>query len=344
MTDHVMPVGAQQIGTNQGKGASNVDKLALFLKMFSGEVLTAFTRRSVTMDKHMVRTIQAGKSASFPVMGRTAATYLKAGNSLDAQRKEIKHTEKVIAIDGLLTSDVLIYDIEDAMNHFDVRAEYSTQIGEALAIAADGAVLAEMAKMCNLPVASDENIVGLGKATLIVSTVTDSDAAKTGQEIIKGLTQARAALTQNYVPASDRTFFTTPENYSAILAALMPNSANYAALIDPETGNIRNVMGFTVVEVPHLTIGGGAGESLAGADPHAFPAIATAAAQVAKDNVVGLFNHRSAVATLKLRDMALERARRAEYKADQIIASYALGHGGLRPEACGALIKIKKTV
>lgn len=331
----------QAIGQNQGKGQTDADKLANFLKVFGGEVLTAFQRRSVTLGGHMVRTIQNGKSASFPVLGRTGAAYLKQGESLDDKRGEIKHTEKIITIDGLLTSDVLIFDIEDAMNHYDVRSEYSAQLGEALAIAADGAVLAEMAALCNLPAANDENIPGLGKAVVLevgskAALLADSEAM--GKAILKGLTNARGKLTANYVPSSDRKFYTTPDNYSAILAALMPNSANYSALIDPETGNIRNVMGFEVIEVPHLTRGG-AGDTQEGLNQkHAFPATATATAKVAIDSIVGLFNHRTAVGTLKLKDMALERARRPEYQADQIIGKYAMGHGGLRPEAAGALI------
>jgi hypothetical protein len=330
----------QQMGKNQGKGSTDTDALALFLKVFGGEVLTAFARRSVTMDKHMVRTIQNGKSASFPVMGRTQGYYLKPGESLDDKRGDIKHTEKVITIDGLLTSDVLIYDIEDAMNNYDVRSEYSAQLGEALAISADGAVFAEMATLCNMPAATNENITGLGSATVLAigTAASLTDQAALGNAILKGLTTSRAKLTKNYVPASDRKFYTTPENYSAILAALMPNSANYAALIDLETGSIRNVMGFEVFEVPHLTAGG-AGDDLVGTNrKHAFPAVAGGDVQVALDNVVGLFNHRSAVGTVKLKDMALERARRAEYQADQIIGKYAMGHGGLRPEAAGALI------
>jgi hypothetical protein len=39
------------------------DKDALFLKVFAGEVLTAFSEKNVLMDKHMVRTISSGKSA-----------------------------------------------------------------------------------------------------------------------------------------------------------------------------------------------------------------------------------------------------------------------------------------
>lgn len=335
--------GGQQIGKDQGKGMSAGDKLALFLKVFGGEVLTAFTRTSVTMNKHLVRSIQSGKSAQFPVLGRTKAAYLQPGENLDDKRKDMKHTEKTINIDGLLTADVLIYDIEDAMNHYDVRSEYTAQLGESLALAADGAVLAEMAKLCNLPAASNENIAGLGTASVLeVGTAADlqGDQVKLGQAIIAQLTLARARLTKNYVPSSDRTFYTTPDNYSAILAALMPNAANYQALIDPATGSIRNVMGFEVIEVPHLTAGGAGNdrEDATSEQKHAFPATATGNDKVALDNVVGLFCHRSAVGTVKLKDMALERARRANYQADQIIAKYAMGHGGLRPEAVGALV------
>ncbi|AIT13661.1 major capsid protein [Salmonella phage BP12A] len=335
--------GGQQMGKDQGKGMSAGDKLALFLKVFGGEVLTAFTRTSVTMNKHLVRSIQSGKSAQFPVLGRTKAAYLQPGENLDDKRKDMKHTERTINIDGLLTADVLIYDIEDAMNHYDVRSEYTAQLGESLALAADGAVLAEMAKLCNLPAASNENIAGLGTASVLeVGAAADlqGDQVKLGQAIIAQLTLARARLTKNYVPSADRTFYTTPDNYSAILAALMPNAANYQALIDPATGSIRNVMGFEVIEVPHLTAGGAGDdrEDVTANQKHAFPATATGDAKVALDNVVGLFCHRSAVGTVKLKDMALERARRANFQADQIIAKYAMGHGGLRPEAVGALV------
>lgn len=334
--------GGQQLGTNQGKGQSAGDKLALFLKVFGGEVLTAFARTSVTTSRHMVRSISSGKSAQFPVLGRTQAAYLAPGENLDDIRKDIKHTEKVITIDGLLTADVLIYDIEDAMNHYDVRSEYTSQLGESLAMAADGAVLAEIAGLCNAESQYNENIAGLGTATVIETTQEKSDLTDQvalGKEIIAALTKARAALTKNYVPASDRVFYCDPDSYSAILAALMPNAANYAALIDPEKGSIRNVMGFEVVEVPHLTAGGaGTSREDTTGQKHAFPASKSGSVKVAKDNVIGLFMHRSAVGTVKLRDLALERARRANFQADQIIAKYAMGHGGLRPEAAGAVV------
>lgn len=342
----------QQIGKNQGKGANDGTGMALFLKMFGGEVLTAFERQAKTLPKVMVRTIAAGKSAQFPVMGRTTARYLKQGQSLDDGRKGIKHTEKVITIDGLLSTDVLIFDIEDAMNHYDVRAEYSRQMGEAMAMATDVANYAEMAKLVNGRAATttNENIAGLGASSVVeIGTQTSAtQPALLGAQVIQALTLMRAEFTKKYVPVGDRTFYTSPDYYSAILSALMPNAANYAALIDPETGNIRNVMGFEVVETPHMTAAKADGMVDKPSDAfdgtgHVFPAkgsTTSGAMTVGADNVIGLCAHRSAIATLKLKDMALERARRPEYQADQIIAKYAMGHGGLRPEAVGAIVAL----
>ena len=48
---------------------------ALFLKVFSGEVLTAFKRTNIFEGLVQTRTIQNGRSAQFPVTGRFTAKY-----------------------------------------------------------------------------------------------------------------------------------------------------------------------------------------------------------------------------------------------------------------------------
>ena len=50
------------------------DPNALFLKVFSGEVLKAFKLATVTELLVMKRGITSGKSAQFPVTGRTRGT------------------------------------------------------------------------------------------------------------------------------------------------------------------------------------------------------------------------------------------------------------------------------
>lgn len=321
--------------SNPGQKLSADDRDALFMKVFSGEVLTAFARNTVMMSRHQVRTIDHGKSASFAVMGRTRAKYLAPGNSLDDRRKQFEHSEKVIAIDGLLTADCLITDIDDAMNHYDVRVEYSRQLGEALAQSADCAIINELANMAakdavpeNIPDNGDgaEKVQGTGKAFEFETSLAISQSADYGNKIIEGLLAARAAFTKNYVPMGDRYCLLTPEGYSALIKALMPDSANYQALFDPNSGKLQTICGFEVIEVPHLLNDGVDGK-------HKLNTKVTAA------ELQGIVFHRSAVGTVKLKDLAMERARRAEYQADQIIAKYAMGHGGLRPEAVGVFVK-----
>lgn len=322
--------------SNPGQKLSAGDRDALFMKVFSGEVLTAFARNTVMMSRHQVRTIDHGKSASFAVMGRTRAKYLAPGNSLDDQRKKFEHTEKIIAIDGLLTADCLITDIDDAMNHYDVRVEYSRQLGEALAQSADCAIINELANMAAKDAAVKENIPdngvgaekvqGTGKAFEFATGLALAQSAEYGNKIIEGLLAARAAFTKNYVPMGDRYCLLTPEGYSALIKALMPDSANYQALFDPNSGKLQTICGFEVIEVPHLINDGVDGKH-------------TLNEKYTDAKLQGIVFHRSAVGTVKLKDLAMERARRAEYQADQIIAKYAMGHGGLRPEAVGVFVQ-----
>ena len=71
---------------------------ALFLKVFSGEVLTAFARNNIFNEAlHSVRTISSGKSAQFPVLGTATAAYHTVGtplvgaNQIKATKRGIRH-------------------------------------------------------------------------------------------------------------------------------------------------------------------------------------------------------------------------------------------------------------
>lgn len=317
----------QQQGAKQNAG----DQLALFLKVFGGEVLTAFTRASKVMNNHMIKTIDSGKSTSFPVMGRGKAHYLPAGSNLDDLREAIPHNEVVINIDGLLTSDVLITDIFEAMNHYDVRGEYAKQLGEALAIAADGATVAEIAKLVKK---NTENITGLGKGVVVEKTLTGGAGInyETGKAVIDGLLEMKAKWTTQYVPEEERFAYITPEVESAIITSKDAINRDYGAVASIVDGNIDKLCGFKIIAVPHLKAGGADKTGMLGTAPegHVFPTEYAGALAVCA--------HRTAVATVKLKDLQLEHARRPELQADMIIAKNAVGHGGLRPEASGIIL------
>lgn len=303
------------------------DSLQMYLKVFAGETITAFERASVTIGRHIVRTIDSGKSAQFPVFGRAKAAYLKPGKSLDDIRENIPGNERIIQIDGLLTSSQMITDIDEAMKHYDIRGEYSRQMGEALAIAADGAVLAEIAKMIE---ANTENITGLGKGEVISKTIAAADYGITeamGKLIVNMLLEIKAKMSKNRVPATERYVYMLPEGVNALVASLVAINRDYGAVATITDANVMRVAGFDIIECPHLTDGGApVNDGVLQGTGHVFPA-------TYKDTCMFIAAHRTAVGTVKLRDLALEQARRPEYQADMLVAKYAMGHGGLRPEA-----------
>lgn len=317
---------ADLIIANPGQINGAGDRLALFLKNFAGEVITAFERSSVTKGRHMERTITSGKSASFPILGRTKAQYLAPGKSLDDQRKTILSAETIIMIDGLLTADQLITDIDDAMSHFEVSGEYSKQLGEALAVSADCALLAEIAKMV---VANGSNLVELGKPSIVAKTApvgTPLVSAVLGALYLEALLEMKYNLDMNFVPASERTAYITPDVELALVNAKLVISGDYDTNGSLKEGTVGRVAGFDLVPCPMMTQGGADGLNVMQGDGHIFPV-------AYKDNCKILACHRSAVGTLKLMELGMEHARRAEYQADQIIAKYAMGHKGIRPEA-----------
>lgn len=313
---------------------ASAGRLKGFLTQFAGEVLTAYRRASVTLGRHMERSIANGKAASFPVLGRKVAQYLAPGENLDDKRKAEQQTEVKIVIDGLLTGDCLITDLDDAMLHYDIRGEYSYQIGEALAMARDGGLLAEIAK---LVVADKELLPGLGKGGIITETVAGgmtSESEELGKAIIKMLLTAKTKLSNNYVPNEGRVCYMLPVGVNALTASMVAINREFGAVASITEANVLRVCGFDIVEVPHLTAGGVTKDSdgktkpdgIIQGDGHIFP-------EAYKDKCIFLIAHRSTVGTLTLKSFALEHARRAELQADHIIGKYSIGQGGLRPEA-----------
>ena len=117
--------------TRLGQNLATGDANALFLKIFSGEVLSAFGRENQMMNMTTVRNIQNGKSASFSVTGKITAEYHTAGNEITGST--VKQTEKLINIDDMLIASTFVAEVDELKNHFDVRSIFSNEMGRALA-------------------------------------------------------------------------------------------------------------------------------------------------------------------------------------------------------------------
>ena len=309
-----------------GQATTDADKLALALKVFSGETLTAFQRTSVTTGRVMERTISSGKSAQFPVFGRTKAHYLKAGQNLDDLRENIKQNERVIKLDGLLTADTLIFDLDEFIAHYDFRSPYAAELGNALAISHDASVLAELAKEA---LNTTENVEGNGKGG-VITTKLDAGVVginkQTGLAIYQTLLKAKAEMSKNYVPATERYAYLDPEYHSALASAVEFLNRDYGASGTILEGNVIRLAGFDILECPHIVRGGDDNANVMQGDGHVFPATYA-------DKHPIIICHKTAAGVLRLKNLSMESGRRIEYQADQMIAKMAVGMGGLRPEA-----------
>lgn len=122
-------------GMNLGAG----DPRALMQDLFGGEVITAFETSTILRDKHQTKMLSGGKSFKFPAIWRAGGGYHTPGTEITG--RQIQHTEIQVTPDDKLVSDVFVADIDELMNHYDVRQPYTKELGEFLARHYDANVL-----------------------------------------------------------------------------------------------------------------------------------------------------------------------------------------------------------
>ena len=299
---------------------------ALFLKVFSGEVLTAFERASVTQGADMVRSISNGKSASFPVMGRIGAAYHTPGTEITGS--DVNHNEKVITINDLLVSSAFLSNIEEAKNHWDVRSAYSSEIGRALAFQKDKHVLQTIGQAAQ----AAANISGGDAGTVLTNTgIASATAATAADAMIASLFDAASALDSHYVPKEGRKAFIRLEEYYKLANATNAVNVDFSGGANGGVaeGKVMRVAGIELIPTAHFVssnVNSGVDQGSAtqgGSNPQA----------VDLSNYVCLVSHPSAAGTVQLMNLATEMEYDIRRQGTLMVAKYAMGHGVLRPEA-----------
>ena len=309
---------------NVNSGATRDD--ALFLKVFAGEVITSFDRASKTAGADMVRSISNGKSASFPVMGRVGASYHAVGTEITGS--DVNSNEKVITINDLLISSVFVSNIEEAKNHWDVRSAYSTEMGRALSFQKDKHILQTIGQAT----LASANVTGGDATTNVVNTgIASATDATAANAMIDAIFAAAKELDANYVPSEGRKCFMRLEEYYKLANATNAVNVDFSGGANGgvASGKVTRIAGIELVPVPHfvasnVTSGTDAGSATnGGSTPQA----------VDLSNFVALVSHPSAVGTVKLMDLAVEKEYDIRRQGTLMVAKYSMGHGVLRPEA-----------
>ncbi len=336
-----------RLGAVNGAAADGSAEYALFLKVFSGEVLSTFQESNRFMDKHMVRTITSGKSAQFPVLGTAGTKYHTPGDSLiesasGAYISGVLANEKVINIDQFLTSNVMIADADELMNHYDVRSEYASAIGRALAKQMDTNIISTVYGAA----ATAATLTGGNAGTELLSTKETS--AVTGAELISAAFDAAEALDSHDVPQEDRFMAVRPAEYYKLVEGA---SGAGTALVNRDfatangsiaDGSVLRVAGFEIVMSNNIpaTDTTATGSSDAGIRNDPLGGSGTGYQEgIAWDELHALFFHKSAVGTVKLADLSVESEYQLERLSTLFVAKYMCGHGVLRPESAVSYAK-----
>jgi len=314
------------------------DKTELFLKKFAGEVLTTFETEALFKDLTTTRTIENGKSAQFPVVGTAVTKYHTPGDSViegTNYLNNMSHVEKVITIEGLLTSSVLLASIDEAMNHYDVRSIYSSEIGRALAKAFDRAVAQTIVSAArqanNFGTNGPDGDSGTSdsfaaNANSVVTANSGTDGAVLASAVLTGLRR----LDERDVPSDSRYIAVRPAQYWLLIDALTKGDfkAPYTGVTGVfEQGKVAMIGGATIVKSNNIP------STDLSADTSIPEQASGGSRRLNYANTQAIVFHPASTGCVKLLDVGVESEYQIERQATLMVAKYAVGHGVLRPEA-----------
>lgn len=340
-----------RLGQIGGTGDAN----ALFLKVFSNEVLTTFEEANVMKNLHTVRTISSGKSAQFPVMGKASAKYHIPGEdvfeTLDGSAgkytHKMIHKERIISIDDVLIAATSIANIDELKNHYDVRSAYSTELGRALAKRFDYATMKTLVAAAETTAGQANPDAGQGISIDLGTTVGAPNDLTSADKLIQTFRLIAQKLDENDIPSEDRFVILTPELYY-LLAGSDSAAINrdFGGAGSIATGKILNLVGLNIYSSNHLQdVANGAASPADDSNVNNNPfddADGGAAGNGYNDSglttIKFVAGHKSAIGTVKLMDLAVESEYSLQKQSTLMLAKYAMGHGILRPEAAVKVI------
>jgi hypothetical protein len=304
----------------QANGAGAVD--ALFLKVFSGEVMSSFNAATVMSDKTRVRNITSGKSAQFPAIGRIGAEYHTPGTEIVGTT--VEHGEKIITIDDLLISHSFISNIDEAKNHYEVRSEYSKQMGQALAQTYDRSLISLAVKAA---AAGETGAV----ADQGAASNTDIGAAHTIQTLVDAIYAEAAAMDALFLPKEDRYVIVSPATFWGLVQNDKLIDRDFGTNGSYADGTIMKVAGMSIVASPNLGVNHLAAGNVADYPDFNSKYMANTSATSA------LIFQRGALGTVKLMDLASESEYDIRRQGTLMVSKMAVGHGVIRPEGIRTL-------
>ena len=210
-------------GGSWAAGATSQDGYrALFLKLGSAEVLSAFEEYCVFKGKTKERNIRGGKSMAFPITGKQEAAYHQPGTELTGGTNDPSDlNERVLTLDSLMVADAAIAEVDELMAYWPARQEITRELGRALAYEYDkrvARIIYAAANNSTEPLAKAINTGRTGSTVTLGTDYTASDATRQekGDALVNAIFDSRIAMEKKDVPTDNLYAVFGPEDYYAI--------------------------------------------------------------------------------------------------------------------------------
>lgn len=322
------------------KQGGSTDPYELFLKEFSGLVLTEFMAANDLSGRVQKRMLRGAKSAQFPVIGGVSGGYFTPGtNILDEgitppHIQSVPHTEKIIYADKKLLTTVLVDDWEEMLNHYDFRAPYAAEMGEYLGRQMDLNVLKNLGKAA----AASANLTGgFGGSRIDIETLPSGtgNGEADGDTMAAAIKQAAITLDSKRVPKRGRWAVVSPTAFYNLIAQNDVIDVDYTGGMangDRAKGVLKQLYGINILSnelvgstaewrINHTSTANQLTGGTEGND-YTFDA-QTNRGFVFQDQALG------AVVT---QDLTVESEYNMQYQGQHLVAKIVMGMGILRPE------------
>ena len=295
-------------GFKTGGAVGNLD---LFLDLFAGEVLSTYEAKTIMRGLHRIVNLNGGKSYRYPVMGQATGGYHTPGVEITGD--QIAHDEIVVTPDDKLVSSVFIADIDEALNHYEVRSAYADEIGGFLARHFDANAIRALIKA-----ARDAGKLGQGGGNVTGSTLL-TDVTK----LFDAFSEAKKVMDLKNVDVDTKPIYgmvATPQWY-----ALKQADKNLNRDYNGGSADIRNMSLTTIDGVQIMK------SNLApfGVNQSATPGV-LARYQGDYSKTVGVVWTPDALVTAQVQDVSIQHEEQISKQGHLIVGRYMSGTNVLR--------------
>lgn len=303
-----MPQNVSRLGLRYG----NADDMELFKDIFTGEVLSKYDFLCVFKDFNYTRKIDHGKSASFAALGEADVRYHNTNEDLLENVSLIPVDEFIITIDGKLIATTVVDEVDELMNHFEVRNRYAEKLVRKLVerrdsnVATTGIMAAR--STAKIPGGFGGSVIGHAAMKTDINAFVDS------------VFMAAERLDDKNVTKEGRGLFVRPSEYYRIIKHkdVINRDFNDGSNGSLAKGVVHELAGFRIIPTNNL--------------PNKVVTTDKAKYNGDFSKTVALAMTEEAVGTVEL--MGLQTSLNEIPTRDTFLlkAKFVLGHGVLRPE------------